>query len=120
MGQGLVYEAMNMAALWKLPVIYVCENNRYTEYTYFEEVMAGNLRDRPAAFGIPVEEVDGQDIRHVVAAAQRAVARARQGQGPASLSVIHTVIMAITSAISTGAITGQKKKKNTGRPNTTP
>ena len=82
MGQGLMYEAMNMAALWKLPVIYICENNHFTEYTYFEEVMAGNLRDRPAAFGIPVEEVDGQDIRQVVAAAQRAVERARNGQGP--------------------------------------
>lgn len=82
LGQGLLYEAMNMAALWKLPVIYICENNHYTEYTYYEEVMAGKLADRPAAFGIPVEEVDGQDIRQVVAAAQRAVERARNGQGP--------------------------------------
>jgi len=82
LGQGLVYEVMNMAALWKLPVIYICENNHYTEYTYYEEVMAGKLADRPAAFGIPAEEVDGQDIRQVVAAAQRAVERARNGQGP--------------------------------------
>lgn len=82
MGQGLVYEAMNMAALWKLPVIYICENNHYTEYTYYEEVMSGELRARPAAFGIPVEEIDGQDIRQVVSAAQRAVERARHGQGP--------------------------------------
>ena len=82
MGQGLVYETMNMAALWKLPVIFICEKNHYVEYTYYEEVMSGELSARPAAFGIPVEELDGQDIRQVYAAAQRAVARARQGQGP--------------------------------------
>jgi acetoin:2,6-dichlorophenolindophenol oxidoreductase subunit alpha len=82
MGQGLVYETMNMASLWKLPVIYICEKNQYVEYTYYEEVTAGELSARPAAFGIPVEEVDGQDVRQVYVAAQRAVARARQGQGP--------------------------------------
>lgn len=80
--QGLMYEVMNMAALWKLPVIYVCENNHYTEYTYYEEVMAGTLRGRPEAFGIPAEEIDGQDIRQVFAAAQRAVQRARRREGP--------------------------------------
>jgi len=80
--QGLMYEVMNMAALWKLPVIYVCENNHYTEYTRSEEVMAGSLRARPAAFGIPVETIDGQDVRQTYAAAQRAVQRARQGEGP--------------------------------------
>ena len=85
MGQGLLYEVMNMAALWKLPVVYVCENNHYTEYTYFKEVMAGELRDRPAAFGIPVVEVDGQDIRSVYLAAQGLVNRARGGEGPGFL-----------------------------------
>jgi TPP-dependent pyruvate/acetoin dehydrogenase alpha subunit len=85
MGQGLVYEVMNMAALWKLPVMYVCENNHYTEYTYFKEVLAGELRDRPAAFGIPVVEVDGQDIRSVYLAAQVLVNRARAGEGPGFL-----------------------------------
>jgi pyruvate dehydrogenase E1 component alpha subunit len=82
MGQGLVYETMNMASLWKLPVIFICEKNHYVEYTKYEEVTSGELSARPAAFGIPVEELDGQDIRQVYAAAQRAVARARQGQGP--------------------------------------
>lgn len=85
MGQGLVYEVMNMAALWKLPVIYVCENNHYSEYTYFRETLAGELRDRPAAFGIPVAEVDGQDIRSVYLAAQELVRRARAGEGPGFL-----------------------------------
>jgi acetoin:2,6-dichlorophenolindophenol oxidoreductase subunit alpha len=85
LGQGLVYETMNMAALWKLPVIYVCEKNQYVEYTYYKEVTSGELCARPAAFGIPVEELDGQDIRQVYAAAQRAVVRARQGEGPSFL-----------------------------------
>jgi len=85
MGQGLVYESLNMASMWKLPVVYVCENNQYTEYTRYQEVMSGELRNRPAAFGVPVDEIDGQDIRQVYAAAQRMVARARRGDGPSFL-----------------------------------
>lgn len=85
LGQGVLYEVMNMAALWKLPVIYVCENNHYSEYTYFEEVTAGELRSRPRAFGIPVEEVDGQDVRLVYITTMRLVEAARRGEGPAFL-----------------------------------
>ena len=85
MGQGLVYEVMNMASLWKLPVVYVCENNHYTEYTYYQEVLAGELHDRPTAFGIPALNVNGQDIRAVYLAAQRLVERARKGEGPSFL-----------------------------------
>ena len=82
LGQGLVSEVMNEAALWKLPVLYVCENNQYGEYTHWTETQAGSLGARAAAFGIPVTEVDGQDIRAVNAAAEQAVARARAGEGP--------------------------------------
>jgi len=85
LGQGLVYEVMNMAALWSLPVIYVCENNQYGEYTHYTETQAGSLSARAAAFGIPVTEVDGQDIRAVHAAAEQAVKRARAGEGPSFL-----------------------------------
>lgn len=86
LGQGLLYEVMNMASLWKLPVIYVCENNLYGEYTHYSETLAGSLGARAAAFGIPVVEVDGQDIRAVNAATQQAVARARAGEGPTFLA----------------------------------
>ena len=87
MGQGVLYEVMNMASLWKLPVLYVCENNLYTEYTYYREVVAGELKDRPAAFGILTEEVDGQDVRYVYTTAMRLVERARRGEGPAFLDL---------------------------------
>src|SRR6266853_517001 len=85
MGQGLLYEVMNMAALWKLPVIYVCENNLYNEYTHNSETVAGNMLDRATAFGIPAESVDGQDVRAVYRAAAAIVDRTRLGAGPAFL-----------------------------------
>ena len=85
LGQGLLYEVMNLASLWKLPVIYVCENNLYNEYTPAAETTAGSMRSRPEAFGIPCEEIDGQDVRAVYDAAHRAVGRARRGEGPAFL-----------------------------------
>ena len=85
LGQGVVYEVMNLAALWSLPVIYVCENNLYTEYTHFSETTAGNVLARGEAFGVHSEGVDGQDVRAVFAAAARLVERARIGGGPAFL-----------------------------------
>jgi TPP-dependent pyruvate/acetoin dehydrogenase alpha subunit len=85
LGQGVVYEVMNLAALWKLPVIYVCENNLYTEYTHFTETTAGDILERGRAFGVPSESVDGQDVRAVYGTATRLVERARRGEGPAFL-----------------------------------
>ena len=85
LGQGLLYEVMNMASLWQLPVLYVCENNLYSEYTHYSETTAGELRDRPQAFNIHTEEVDGQDVRAVYVTAQRLIERVREGDGPAFL-----------------------------------
>ncbi len=85
LGQGLLYEVMNMAALWKLPVLYVCENNLYTEYTHVSETAAGNICARAEAFGMQARQVDGQDVRGVYAAARALVERARRGEGPAFL-----------------------------------
>ncbi|MCH8491272.1 MAG: thiamine pyrophosphate-dependent dehydrogenase E1 component subunit alpha [Oceanicaulis sp.] len=82
LGQGLLYEVMNMAALWRLPVIYACENNLYGEYTKTEEMAAGELTARAKAFGIEAHIVDGQDVLAVNALAQRLVTRARKGEGP--------------------------------------
>jgi len=80
--QGLLYEVMNMAALWHLPVIYACENNGYSEYTKTEEIAAGSITDRARAFGIEAHQVDGQDVLAVNARTTDLVARARKGEGP--------------------------------------
>jgi len=85
LGQGLLYEVMNMAQLWSLPVIYVCENNLYGEYTHHSENTAGEMLARPKAFGIHTEEVDGQDVKAVRDVSMALVERARKGEGPAFL-----------------------------------
>ncbi|HSS94816.1 MAG TPA: thiamine pyrophosphate-dependent dehydrogenase E1 component subunit alpha [Candidatus Dormibacteraeota bacterium] len=85
LGQGIVYECMNMAALWKLPVIYVCENNMYSEYTHYLETTAGDIGLRAPAFGIPFHQADGQDVRSVLETTRAAVERARAGEGPSFL-----------------------------------
>ncbi|GIK37738.1 MAG: acetoin:2,6-dichlorophenolindophenol oxidoreductase subunit alpha [Chloroflexota bacterium] len=89
LGQGLLYEVMNMAQLWQFPVIYVCENNLYNEYTHHSESTAGSMKARAEAFGLHTEEIDGQDARLVYLTALRLVERARRGEGPAFL-LCHT------------------------------
>jgi pyruvate dehydrogenase E1 component alpha subunit len=89
LGQGIVYEVLNLASLWALPVIYVCENNLYNEYTHYGETTAGEILARPRAFGIEAREVDGQDVRAVYSQTNELVGRARDGGGPAFL-VAHT------------------------------
>ena len=66
-------------------MIYVCENNLYTEYTHYSETTAGDILARGTAFGVQTESVDGQDVRAVYATAHRLVERARKGEGPAFL-----------------------------------
>ena len=80
--QGIFMEVMNMAALWKLPVIYLCENNTFGEYTRSQDVTAERpFGDRAAAFGLPAMLVDGNDVQAVYRATCDAVERARSGQG---------------------------------------
>lgn len=85
LGEGVLYEVMNMASIWKLPVVYVCENNLYGEYTPAAHVLAGDILARPQAFDILGTEVDGQDLRAVHAEASRLIEHARRGEGPAFL-----------------------------------
>src|SRR6202161_1152851 len=85
LGQGVLYEVMNLASLWKLPVIYVCEHNMYNEYTHFSETTAGEILVRPLGFGVPSSSVDGQDVRAVNAEATKLIERARKGEGPSFL-----------------------------------
>jgi pyruvate dehydrogenase E1 component alpha subunit len=85
LGQGLLYEELNLAQLWQLPVIFVCENNGYNEYTHFSESTAGDVAKRPEAFGMAVETGDGQNVREVYTIASKYIERARKGGGPAFL-----------------------------------
>ena len=81
--QGSLHESMNLASIWKLPVIYVCENNRYAEATPFEYAVAGgSVSGRATGYGMPGVTVDGQSALEVFDTAGEAVARARAGDGP--------------------------------------
>lgn len=86
--QGLMYEVMNMAALWRLPVIYACENNGYSEYTRTDEIAAGTIVARAQAFGIEAHQVDGQDVLAVNEATVKLVERCRRGEGPFFLELM--------------------------------
>jgi len=83
--EGAFHESLNLASLWKLPCLYVCENNLYGEYTPCGETVAGEILGRAKAFGIHAESVDGQDVLAVHATMRRLVERARRGEGPAFL-----------------------------------
>lgn len=81
--QGTMHEAMNLAAIWKLPVVFVCENNLYAESTpWFYHCAARDIADRGTAYNIPGVLVDGTDVFAVHEAAGEAIARARRGEGP--------------------------------------
>jgi len=81
--QGTFHESLNMAAIWKLPVIYACENNLYAMSSPWSEMAAvKDVAERGAAYGIPAEVVDGNDVLAVRESTARAAARARSGEGP--------------------------------------
>jgi TPP-dependent pyruvate/acetoin dehydrogenase alpha subunit len=83
---GIVHEAMNLAATWQLPALFVCENNQYAlSMPYAKAVAAPDIASRGAGYGMPGEVVDGNDALAVWMATQRAVRRARQGGGPTLL-----------------------------------
>jgi TPP-dependent pyruvate/acetoin dehydrogenase alpha subunit len=84
--QGYFHECLNMAAVAKLPVVFVCENNLYGEFTPLAAATAGaDIAARAAGYAVPAEVVDGNDLWAVREAAQRAVTRARDGEGPTQL-----------------------------------
>ena len=81
--QGVLHESMNLASIWKLPVIFVCENNRYAESTPFEySVAGGSDSSRADGYGMPGVTVDGQSVLDIYEVGKEAVSRARSGDGP--------------------------------------
>ena len=87
--QGCLYEGMNIAGVWKLPVVFLCENNQYALSTPAHTVTSGVIADRAAGFGMPgVRVVNGQDILAVYDAVSTAVQRARSGEGPTLVEVV--------------------------------
>lgn len=86
--QGVFFEALNLASLWKLPLILLCENNHYTEWSRTEELTAGAIIDRSAPFNVPGVSVDGNDVEAVHRAVAEAADRCRAGEGPTLIEAV--------------------------------
>lgn len=86
--QGVLLESLNLASLWRAPVVFVCENNGFATSMRVEDATAGTITGRAAAFGIPAQTIDGMDPERVLEAASAAVARARGGDGPMFLECL--------------------------------
>jgi TPP-dependent pyruvate/acetoin dehydrogenase alpha subunit len=82
MNQGYVFECLNFCQVLKLPLVFVCENNGYGEYTPFQSVTAGEIRARAEVMNVPAETIDGMSVWTMREAARRAIAHARAGSGP--------------------------------------
>ena len=83
MNQGMLLEAMNLAVVWKLPVIFVCKDSKWAITTVSATVTGGDLAERAASFGMPATKIDGTDVETVWHAAQDVIGKARSGKGPA-------------------------------------
>lgn len=88
MAEGVLHETLNMAALWKLPLLLVCENNGWSEFSPTREQFAGTLKGLAAAFKIPHQQLDGNDVREVALATRKAVDTLRKGKGPLVLECV--------------------------------
>jgi acetoin:2,6-dichlorophenolindophenol oxidoreductase subunit alpha len=88
LAEGVLHESLNLAALWKLPALFVCENNGWSEFSPTARQFVANIRDLARAFGIESEEVDGNDAEQVALAAAGQVGAIREGGGPRVLECI--------------------------------
>ncbi len=86
--QGVVHETMNLASVWKLPFIFLCENNKYALSTDTKRTTAGDIATRAAGYDMPHAQVDGNDVLAVYDAVKNAVVRARRGDGPTFVEAV--------------------------------
>ena len=106
--QGVLYETLNLAGIWKIPLIVVCENNQYAMSTRYSEMHStADIADKAAGFGIPTEVVDGMDVHAVRAAILRAVERGRAGEGP----VLHSNARHTATSATLCATTGRNEPR---------
>lgn len=89
LGEGVVYEALNMGSLWQLPVLYVLENNRMAQTTPIDQAVAGDICARFTAFGIPVNELDSSDVLEILPVAEELLTEVRAQVAPRAL-ILHT------------------------------
>ncbi len=89
LGEGTLYESLNIASLWKLPILFILEDNHYAQTTPVEKAVAGSMSARFSAFGIPVWERETSDVLAVCSLASEPVSSVRSGKGPAGL-ILHT------------------------------
>ena len=87
LGEGAVYEALNIASKWKLPLLVILENNLYAQSTPQTQTLAGNIEARAAAFGIATKQADTWDLEALLSTAARCVAAVRRGDGPQFLRI---------------------------------
>jgi pyruvate dehydrogenase E1 component alpha subunit len=86
--EGILFEALNLSAIWSLPLLFVCENNGWSEFVRTESLTAGQISHRAHPFGIPESQVDGNDVVAVHEAVTKAADRARAGLGPTFLEMM--------------------------------
>ena len=86
--QGVLLEALNLSAIWNLPVVYLCESNHYMEWTRTVDLTAGRIYQRGEPFGVPAVEVDGNDVLEVRRVVDEAAGRARAGEGPTLIEAV--------------------------------
>jgi TPP-dependent pyruvate/acetoin dehydrogenase alpha subunit len=89
LGEGVVYEALNMASLWHLPILYVLENNRMAQTTPIDQAVAGDICTRFSAFGIPAHELDSSDVLEILPIAAELLSEIRTQVSPRAL-ILHT------------------------------
>jgi TPP-dependent pyruvate/acetoin dehydrogenase alpha subunit len=116
---GEWHEGVNLAAIWRAPVIFLCESNGYAETTRRDHTMLiERISERAAAYGIPGVTIDGNDVFAIYETVRTAVDRARRGEGPTLVEAItHRWLAIIQRILSTTAVTGRRKRWMAGRRN---